>query len=93
MRPKTSNNDSGKSPYANLELVLFCPKHSFRVVKHAKKSHHVKLGIFLPIYISSLIKMELRSLSYEINHFSMAIKQIHANNSLNISNMHESWIL
>ena len=30
-----------------LGLVLFCPKHNFRVVKHAKQVHHVKLGIFL----------------------------------------------
>ena len=31
-----------------LGLVLFCPKHNFRVIKHAKQVHHVKLGIFLP---------------------------------------------
>ena len=31
-----------------LGLVLICPKHNFRVVKHVKWSHHVKLGIFPP---------------------------------------------
>ena len=31
-----------------------------------------------------------RGLSYEINHFSMLFKQINANISLNILNMHES---
>ena len=31
-----------------IDLVLFCPKHNFRVVKHAKQVQHVKLGIFLP---------------------------------------------
>ena len=31
-----------------LELVLFCRKAYFRVVRHAKQVHHVKLGIFLP---------------------------------------------
>ena len=31
-----------------LGLVLFCPKHNFRVVKHAKKVHHDKLGKILP---------------------------------------------
>ena len=31
-----------------LSLVLFCPKHYFRVVKHARWVHQVKLGIFLP---------------------------------------------
>ena len=31
-----------------LDLVLFCPKTYFNVVKHAKQVHHVKLGIFPP---------------------------------------------
>ena len=31
-----------------LDLVMFCPEAYFRVVKHAKQVHHVKLGIFLP---------------------------------------------
>ena len=34
--------------------------------------------------------MELRLISYEINHFGMAFKQINANNNLNIFNMDES---
>ena len=31
-----------------MDLVLFCPKHNFRVVKHTRWKHHVKLGIFPP---------------------------------------------
>ena len=31
-----------------MNLVLFCPKHNFNVVKQQNKVHHVKLGIFLP---------------------------------------------
>ncbi len=31
-----------------LELVLFCPKAYFIVVKQQNKVHQVKLGIFLP---------------------------------------------
>ena len=38
-----------KNPHMHLlGLFLFCPKHNFRVIKHARKAHHVKLGIFLP---------------------------------------------
>ena len=40
---------SPENPHEHmLDLVLFCPKPYFRVVKHAKQVHHVKLGIFLP---------------------------------------------
>ena len=46
-----------------------------------------------PNYISSLLNLELRLISYEINHFCMAFKQIKANDGLNILNMDESWIL
>ena len=31
-----------------LELVLFCHKRNFNVVKQQNKVHQVKLGIFLP---------------------------------------------
>ena len=58
-----------------MDLVLFCPKHNFMVVKQENKVHHVKLGIFHPIFISSLFKTELRLFSYEINHFNMAFEQ------------------
>ena len=34
-----------------MDLVLFCPKTNFIVVKQENKVHHVKLGIFHPIYI------------------------------------------
>ena len=48
MRPEQQATNS-KNPHMQiLELVLFCPKPYFRVVKHARSVHHVKLGIFLP---------------------------------------------
>ena len=38
-----------KNPHVHiLGLVLVCPKQNFRVVKHAKQVHHVKLGKILP---------------------------------------------
>ena len=48
MRSEVTNNKSGKSSHAYLDLVLFCPKHNFNVVKQQNKVHHVKLGIFPP---------------------------------------------
>ena len=50
-------------------------------------------AFFHHIYILSLLKLELWLFSYEIKHFSMAFKQINANNKLNILNMDESSIL
>ena len=48
MRPDQQAT-SPEEPHEHiLDLVLFCPKHNFRVVKHARQVHHVKLGIFLP---------------------------------------------
>ena len=47
MRPEQQT--SPETPHVHiLGLVLFCPKHNFRVIKHEKQVHHVKLGIFLP---------------------------------------------
>ena len=41
-----------KNPHMHImNLVLFYPEPYFRVVKHARWVHHVKLGIFYPIYI------------------------------------------
>ena len=60
----------------NLDLVLFCHKRNFNDVKQQNEVHHVKLGIFQASYIYSLFKSELRLISYEINHFNMAFKQI-----------------
>ena len=40
---------SPETPHVHiLDLVLFCPKSYFIVVKQENKVHHVKLGIFLP---------------------------------------------
>ena len=39
-----------------LDLVLFCHKHNFNVVKYQNKVHHVKLGIFLPQMLIKFIK-------------------------------------
>ena len=48
MRPGQQPTSPETPPVHILDLVLFCPKPYFRVVKHAKQVHHVKLGIFLP---------------------------------------------
>ena len=46
---RNNKTTSPETPHVhNLGLVLFCPKHKFRVVKHANKGHHVKLGKILP---------------------------------------------
>ena len=42
-----------------MNLVLLCPKPYFRVVKHAKQVHHVKLGIFLPHLHIKFIKIRV----------------------------------
>ena len=48
MRPEQQAT-SPENPHVHiLVMVLFCPKHNFRVVKHAKQVHHVKLGKILP---------------------------------------------
>ena len=31
-----------------MDLLLFCPKHNFNVVKQQNEVQQVKLGIFLP---------------------------------------------
>ena len=48
MRPEQQTTILEKPHVHILDLVLFCPKHDFRVVKHANKGHHVKLGKILP---------------------------------------------
>ena len=48
-RGPNNKTTSPETPHMHiLGLVLFCPKHNFRVVKHARWVHHVKLGFFLP---------------------------------------------
>ena len=55
-----------------MNLVVFCPKPHFKVVKQENKVDHVNLVIFPPHLHISLFKPELRLFSYEINHFNMA---------------------
>ena len=76
-----------------LDLVLFCPKAYFIIVKKENKVYQVNLCIFLPHLHKSLFKIELRLFSYEINHFNMTFMQIKTNSNLNILNMDESCIL
>src|SRR3954466_13482516 len=38
-------------------------------------------AFFYPIYIYKLLNSELRLISYELNHFSMAFSKINANNN------------
>ena len=55
-----------------LVMVLIFPKPYFRVVKHAKWGHHVKLGIFLPHLHIKFVRFGATLNSYELNHFNMA---------------------
>ena len=48
MRPEQQTTIPVKPHKHILDLVLFCPKTYFRVVKQESKVHHVKLGIFPP---------------------------------------------
>ena len=48
MRPEQQTTISENPHVHILNLVLYSPKHNFRVIKHAKQVHHVKLGIFPP---------------------------------------------
>ena len=48
MRPEQQTTIP-ENPHMNiLELVLFCPKSYFIIIKQENKVHHVKVGIFLP---------------------------------------------
>ena len=48
---------SPETPHEHiLVMVLFCPKPNFIDVKHAKRGHHVKLGIILPHLHINFIK-------------------------------------
>ena len=48
MRPEQQTT-SPETPHVHiLIMVLFCPKHNFIVVKHARRVHHVKLCKILP---------------------------------------------
>ena len=48
MRPEQQTTIPENPHVYIVNLVLFCPKTYFNVVKHENKVHHVKLGIFLP---------------------------------------------
>ena len=48
MRPEHQTTIPENLHMQILDLVLFCPKTYFRVVKQENKVDHVKLGIFLP---------------------------------------------
>ena len=48
MRPEQQTTIPEKPHMHILNLLLFCLKHNFIVVKQQNKVHHVKLGIFPP---------------------------------------------
>ena len=57
---RNNKTASPETPHMHiLGLVLFFPKHNFRVNKHAKQVHHVKLGIFLPHLHIKFIKFRV----------------------------------
>ena len=58
MRPEQQTTIP-KNPHVHiLDLVLFCLKPYFIVVKQQNKVHHVELGIFLPHLHIKFIKFE-----------------------------------
>ena len=48
MRPEQQTTNPENPHMHILELLLFCHKQNFNVVKQQNKVHQVKLGIFLP---------------------------------------------
>ena len=48
MRPEQQTTIPENPHVHILDLVLFCPKTYFNIVKQENKVHHVKLGIFPP---------------------------------------------
>ena len=48
MRPEQQITIPENPHVHTLDLVLFCPKPHFKVVKQENKVDHVKLGIFPP---------------------------------------------
>ena len=51
MRPEQQTTIP-QNPHVHISnLVVFSPKHNFNDVKQQNEVHHVKLGIFHPIYI------------------------------------------
>ena len=56
MRPEQQTTIPENPHMHILNLVLFCPKPYFRVVKHARLCHHVKLGKILPHLHIKIIK-------------------------------------
>ena len=56
MRPEQQTTIPENPHVHILDLVLFCHKHNFRVIKYAKQGHHVKLGKILPHLQIKIIK-------------------------------------
>ena len=57
MRPEQQTTIPENPHVHILDLVLFCHKHNFNVVKQQNEVHHVKLGIFLPHLHIKFIKI------------------------------------
>ena len=57
MRPEQQTTIPENPHVHIMDLVLFCPKHNFNVVKQQHKVHHVNLGIFPPHLHIKFIKI------------------------------------
>ena len=57
MRPEQQTTIPVNPHMQIMNLVLFCPKHNFIVVKQENKAHHVNLGIFSPHLHMKFIKI------------------------------------
>ena len=59
MRPEQQITIPENPHVHTLDLVLFCPKPHFKVVKQENKVDHVKLGIFPPHLHIKFIKIRV----------------------------------
>ena len=57
MRPEQQTTIPENPHMQIMDLVLFCPKHNFNVVKQQNEVHHVKLGTFPPHLLMEIIKI------------------------------------
>ena len=59
MRPEQQTTIPERPHVHILDLVLFCHKRNFNIVKQQNEVHHDKLGIFLPHLHMKFIKIRV----------------------------------
>src|SRR3954463_3789824 len=81
MRPEQQTTIPERPHMHISNLLLFCLKHILMLLNRKIKCNMLIYAFFYPIYIYKLLNSELRLISYEINHFTMAFSKINANNN------------